>query len=1057
MKKISLLLLLTISTLCLQAQCFDMGNLSAPGVTCTYGSYSNPYANVGVVNGRHTVMGGGYDDIIPQLKTVPDGEKNAIRLGNSGTGSQAESITFEYTVDNANPIVLLKYAAVMEDPGHVPSQQPRLRLEVLNSHNAAIDPECTSFDFIASPSLGWNGSSILWKDWTNIGVDLSSYSGQTIRIRLTNYDCNQSGHFGYAYIHLSCAQKRIKSQACGSVDHVTFSAPAGFEYYWYDSNGNKCGDGQTITVPMDSKLYYCDISQVGKPDCKYTTSIIAEPRFPIADFSIQQIRGCADTLYISNLSGVSKDGINKNSPFEACDEATWDLGDGRVLTDYDLKTTPITYAHRGTYTITMTVKLKDGGCTETLSKQVTVRGYEDRHVGYMYATICDNKYYRFDGQNLNKTGTYTKQSKTPNGCDSTTVLELTVNPAVEYVDTIFLCKGSTYDFQGQTITHAGTFYANYSNVLGCDSVYKLVVNEVLAYNHEFEATICDNETYDFNGRILQHPGVYIDSAQSIYGCDSVVKLTLHVNKSYMIDTYVETCHNDTFVFRGQLISEPGIFYDSLLTVHGCDSIYRCIYNKTPIYLFEESDTVCANSVYNFRGRMITEPGVYWDSLKTVSGCDSVYKLTLSHFPIYEFIDTVDICLQEDESYTYRGQEFAATGVYYDSLTTNCGCDSVYGLNLNVTREYEFESTVYICDHEPYDFRGTILNTTGTYYDSLTTVTGCDSVYILNLDVTPTKRYYIYDSLCIGSTYDFAGKPLTIEGTYYDTIYDPIGNQCQITKLDLMTKATTVLEDVYMNPFICAGDEMFEIHYKYYGAEPLRYSIHYDEHALAYGFKDVLDQNITDTVIYGLLPQMNNNSYLRPDYYGGVLEVTNGACGQSNQYAFQVLVRYPSWVIEQNWSNVVATLNAEHNGGYKFDSYLWNINGRDLSLEGQTANLYMPELHVGDQVFVHLQRVGDDYSIPTCPITIEEYVENTTNEHPIVASPTNISKAFPVMKLSASQAGEYQLYDMLGNRLLYGTIQQNESIEVHMPTNTGTYILQTNTTDNQHHTNLILIY
>ena len=181
MKKISLLLLLTISTLCLQAQCFDMSNLSAPGVTCTYGSYSNPYANVGVVNGRHTVMGSGYDDIIPQLKTVPEGEKNAIRLGNSGTGSQAESITFEYTVDNANPIVLLKYAAVMEDPGHVPSQQPRLRLEVLNSHNAAIDPECTSFDFIASPSLGWNGSSILWKDWTNIGVDLSSYSGQKMR------------------------------------------------------------------------------------------------------------------------------------------------------------------------------------------------------------------------------------------------------------------------------------------------------------------------------------------------------------------------------------------------------------------------------------------------------------------------------------------------------------------------------------------------------------------------------------------------------------------------------------------------------------------------------------------------------------------------------------------------------------------------------------------------------------------------------------------------------------------------------------------------------------
>ena len=149
-------------------QCFDMSNLHSSNITCTTGTYGNPYANTGVVTGRHTVMSNvsGYDDNVPQLLTIPRGETHSIRLGNDQVGAQAESITFLYTVDSKNPILLLRYAAVMEDPGHDSSDQPRLRLQVLNSSEALIDPDCTAFDFIASPSLGWNslyGGGLLGK------------------------------------------------------------------------------------------------------------------------------------------------------------------------------------------------------------------------------------------------------------------------------------------------------------------------------------------------------------------------------------------------------------------------------------------------------------------------------------------------------------------------------------------------------------------------------------------------------------------------------------------------------------------------------------------------------------------------------------------------------------------------------------------------------------------------------------------------------------------------------------------------------------------------------
>lgn len=756
-------------------QCFDMTNLHSSNIVCTTGTFGNPYMSTGVVSGRHTIMSNvnAYDDNVPQLRTIPIGETNAIRLGNNRTGAEAESITFLHTVDSKNPILLLKYAAVMEDPGHDSAGQPRLRLQVLNAHEALIDPDCTSFDFIASPALGWNsinGGSLLWKDWTFIGVDLSSYIGQTIKIRLTNYDCAYSGHYGYAYFHLSCAPKQIKSETCGNVSSVTFSAPLGFDYYWYTLSGNtkiSKGTGQTLTVPMDGTLYYCDISQIGKNECSYTTSVVAQPRYPIADFTIQQIRGCADTLYLNNQSAVSIDGIRKNSPLEDCDEAIWDLGDGRIIDTYQLLGTPITYANGGTYTITLTARLKDGDCIASVSKEVTVRGTNDTHTGYLYATICENSFYRFDGQNLSRTGTYTQHTLTPYGCDSTTILYLTANPVIEYSDTLYLCKNDNYSFHGQTITHAGTYYAKYRNTYGCDSIYELVVREVPTYYHEENATICDNEVYNFNGRLLQQAGVYIDSTQSVYGCDSVIKLTLQVYPTYLFDSYIETCHDDTFTFRNQIIDHPGVFYDSLLTHHGCDSIYRLIYNKMPIFQFDAEATILQGETYLFQGKQFADSGLHIITYRTMSGCDSIYRLRLHVLPKYFFKETATIC--DTIPYYWRNQYLYETGIYYDSLRTKEGNDSIYMLDLTVNKSYLIPIYVETCEGQSFDFRGKLITQTGVYYDSLFTRQGCDSIFKLVYNVVPTYHFYDTAYFCTNSTYNFRGKILSYPGIYYDTL------------------------------------------------------------------------------------------------------------------------------------------------------------------------------------------------------------------------------------------------------------------------------------------------
>lgn len=874
----------------LSAQCFNMTDLNDPSITCTYGYYDNPYASVGIINGRHTVMTNvnGKDSNIPQLSVVPPGETSSIRLGNDNTGSEAESITFEYTVDPDNTILLLKYAAVMEDPNHSAYEQPRLRLEVFDMQNNAIDPACSSFDFVANASLGWNSvnvgyGTVLWKDWTNIGVDLEQYIGETIKIRLTTYDCNQSGHYGYAYIHLGCTSKKIISLACGNIQSTTFQAPTGFEYSWYSMDGGvnqSYGTQQNVTVPMDGKTYYCDISQVGKPNCKFTLSVEAHPRYPIADFSVQQVFSCVDTIYLTNLSGVSRDGINKNNPLEPCDSAVWDLGDGRKFTSYDISSTPITYAKGGEYTITLTSYLTAGGCYDIISKKVTVGGYDDTHDLEIHATTCDNEPYDFYGRSLIKPGTYTHVLTTARGCDSIVTLHLTLNPSydIEIFDTI--CDGEVYLWNKVKYTKSGSYTQEFETIYGCDSIVTVHLFVAPIVREEIIEAICQGEPYRFGNTTLVKPGVYVDTAVSMYGCDSITTLTLRVHEPYLIDQYIEACHNDTFMFRGMLIDKPGIYYDSMLTQHGCDSVYRLIYNKTPTYMFQEEDSICVGSTYNFRGMTLTKPGVYYDSLSTVSGCDSIYKLILhnfSHSDIYS-IEVADVC--------------------GDNQT------------LHLVAQYE-------------------------------------------------------------------------------------------------------------------------------GQRPEYYNIIYSQAANDQGFKNIIQVPFTTDTIEAPMP--NATPYIHPDYYELTLQLGNYKCPKAvSEHTTDFLVRYPSWIIEQNWQDVVAVLNAQHNGGYTFESYEWYVNNQPASQN--KSYLYLPTLRVGDEVELHVMRQGEDYYVPTCPIIIEE--QDTYNqEHPTLVTPARVSRHDRQVSLEAQTAAtQYYLYDITGRCLLAGVCELGQVQQFELPNVAGSYFL-----------------
>jgi len=68
------------------------------------------------------------------------------------------------------------------------------------------------------------------------------------------------------------------------------------------------------------------------------------------------------------------------------------------------------------------------------------------------------------------------------------------------------------------------------------------------------------------------------------------------------------------------------------------------------------------------------------------------------------------------------------------LTNAAGCDSIITLNLTVNQPSASTISQTICAPNSYTFDGQTLTTSGTYMDTLTNASGCDSIVTLNLTV-----------------------------------------------------------------------------------------------------------------------------------------------------------------------------------------------------------------------------------------------------------------------------------------------------------------------------------
>ena len=126
-------------------------------------------------------------------------------------------------------------------------------------------------------------------------------------------------------------------------------------------------------------------------------------------------------------------------------------------------------------------------------------------------SICQGASFLFGGETLTEGGVYHDTVQTALGCDSITTLTLTVDEILRDTVDVSICHGGSYHFGNTDLTVAGTYSDTTQTLAGCDSitVLNLTVEDYL--RDTINVSICQGATYHFGNADLTVAGTYSDT------------------------------------------------------------------------------------------------------------------------------------------------------------------------------------------------------------------------------------------------------------------------------------------------------------------------------------------------------------------------------------------------------------------------------------------------------------------------------------------------------------------------------------------------------------------
>ncbi len=256
-----------------------------------------------------------------------------------------------------------------------------------------------------------------------------------------------------------------------------------------------------------------------------------------------------------------------------------------------------------------------------------------------------------------------------------------------------------------------------------DTVATLYLNVRYSSTGDTAATVCDS--------LLWYGNTHTESASPVHhttniaGCDSTTTLSLTVNYSTLGDTMAIVC--DSFMWYGITYNADTMPVYHTTNALGCDSTITL--NLTVNYATVGDTLAFVCDSFMWHGVTYTADTMPVYHLPNALGCDSTLTLNLTILHSTSG-DTTAIACDRFDWYGTEYYESSDSATY--TLTNAVGCDSVVTLYLTIN--HSTVDTIVTSATGSYEWQGFVLDSSGTYLDSLQTVDGCDSILVLQLTI-----------------------------------------------------------------------------------------------------------------------------------------------------------------------------------------------------------------------------------------------------------------------------------------------------------------------------------
>lgn len=275
------------------------------------------------------------------------------------------------------------------------------------------------------------------------------------------------------------------------------------------------------------------------------------------------------------------------------------------------------------------------GCDSVLTYSVIISNYTNRTTKYF--TTCEGAYVSPNGNIYVNTGVYQDTLVNQFGCDSIETIYFTRNTTSWSYNVIQACAPFVVPSGTYTISTNGLYVDTITNAIGCDSLIDLDVTFVSGTTYDtITVNTCDFYVLANGVDTLFTSGTYYDTS-IVYSCNNIKTIYLTINTGYILDTLptVSACDSIQLPYSKRWVTTSGTYFDTLFSPLTCDTAYTISYIIQQDQVYPEAVTSCHDYILPSGNDTLVISGVYYDSLLTYTGCDSIVEITFTRVPLID--------------------------------------------------------------------------------------------------------------------------------------------------------------------------------------------------------------------------------------------------------------------------------------------------------------------------------------------------------------------------------------------------------------------------------------